>query len=195
MPVAAVAPRPAVFNAANEQAVALFLAGSIRFADIAASIDSALKHLGDLPSATREELLDADSRARRHVMESFGCLAWVAPLIVFGIVVFVHELGHFLAATAVGVYTPRFSIGFGKALWKKRYGETEYVLAALHSAATSAWRRRMTRPRRSSRAAAKTPRLQSRPREKSSIRGDDSVRPKPIPRTAGSSHSRYGRGS
>ncbi|MEO7502517.1 MAG: 1-deoxy-D-xylulose-5-phosphate reductoisomerase [Gemmatimonadaceae bacterium] len=64
---------PAVFNAANEQAVALFLAGSIRFADIAASINSALKHLGDLPSATREELLDADMKARRHVMESFGC--------------------------------------------------------------------------------------------------------------------------
>jgi len=58
-------------------------------------------------------------------------LAWVAPLIVFGIVVFVHELGHFLAAKAVGVYTPRFSIGFGKALWKKRWGETEYVIAAL----------------------------------------------------------------
>jgi regulator of sigma E protease len=58
-------------------------------------------------------------------------LAWVAPLIVFGLVVFVHELGHFLAAKAVGVYTPRFSIGFGKALLKKRWGETEYVLAAL----------------------------------------------------------------
>jgi regulator of sigma E protease len=58
-------------------------------------------------------------------------LAIVAPILVFGIVVFVHELGHFLAAKAVGVYTPRFSIGFGKALWKKRYGETEYVLALL----------------------------------------------------------------
>ena len=58
-------------------------------------------------------------------------LAWLAPLIVFGIVVFVHELGHFLAAKAVGVYTPRFSVGFGKALWKKRWGETEYVLGAL----------------------------------------------------------------
>jgi regulator of sigma E protease len=58
-------------------------------------------------------------------------LAWVAPLFVFGIVVFVHELGHFIAAKAVGVYTPRFSIGFGKALLKKRWGETEYVLAAL----------------------------------------------------------------
>jgi regulator of sigma E protease len=58
-------------------------------------------------------------------------LTWIAPLIVFGLVVFVHELGHFLAAKAVGVYAPRFSIGFGPALWKRRVGETEYVLALL----------------------------------------------------------------
>lgn len=58
-------------------------------------------------------------------------LAYIAPIFVFGLVVFVHELGHFLAAKAVGVYTPRFSIGFGRALWRRRYGETEYVLAAL----------------------------------------------------------------
>ena len=58
-------------------------------------------------------------------------LAYIAPIFVFGIVVFVHELGHFLAAKAVGVYTPRFSIGFGKALFRKRWGETEYVIAAL----------------------------------------------------------------
>ena len=58
-------------------------------------------------------------------------LAYIAPIFVFGLVVFVHELGHFLAAKAVGVYTPRFSIGFGKALWRKRCGETEYILAAL----------------------------------------------------------------
>lgn len=58
-------------------------------------------------------------------------LAWIAPIFVFAVVVFVHEFGHFLAAKAVGVYTPRFSIGFGRALFKKRWGETEYVLAAL----------------------------------------------------------------
>ena len=45
--------------------------------------------------------------------------------------VFVHELGHFLAAKWLGVYAPRFSIGFGPALWRRRFGETEYVLAAL----------------------------------------------------------------
>ncbi len=60
-----------------------------------------------------------------------GLLSILAPLIVFGLVIFVHELGHFLAAKWTGVYAPRFSIGFGPALWKRRFGETEYVLAAL----------------------------------------------------------------
>jgi regulator of sigma E protease len=58
-------------------------------------------------------------------------LAILAPIIVFGLVIFVHELGHFLAAKAVGVYAPRFSIGFGPSLFRKRWGETEYVLAVL----------------------------------------------------------------
>ncbi|MDQ3673200.1 MAG: site-2 protease family protein, partial [Gemmatimonadota bacterium] len=57
-------------------------------------------------------------------------LTWIAPIIVFGLVIFVHELGHFIAAKLMGVYAPRFSIGFGPSLLKKRYGETEYVLAA-----------------------------------------------------------------
>src|SRR5512132_3514413 len=58
-------------------------------------------------------------------------LAILAPVLVFGLVIFVHELGHFLAAKAVGVYAPRFSIGFGPALFRFRRGETEYVLAWL----------------------------------------------------------------
>ncbi|MBI2408455.1 MAG: RIP metalloprotease RseP [Gemmatimonadetes bacterium] len=58
-------------------------------------------------------------------------LAWLAPIVVLGLVIFVHELGHFLAAKWTGVYAPRFSIGFGPALWRRRRGETEYVLAAL----------------------------------------------------------------
>ena len=58
-------------------------------------------------------------------------LAWLAPIIVFGLVVFVHELGHFLAAKSMGVYCPRFSIGFGPALWKRRHGETQYMISLL----------------------------------------------------------------
>src|SRR5215471_1928499 len=58
-------------------------------------------------------------------------LAILAPILVFGLVIFVHELGHFIAAKAMGVYAPRFSIGFGPSLFRKRWGETEYILAAL----------------------------------------------------------------
>ena len=58
-------------------------------------------------------------------------LAILAPILVFGLVIFVHELGHFIAAKAVGVYAPRFSIGFGRPIFKFRRGETEYILAWL----------------------------------------------------------------
>lgn len=58
-------------------------------------------------------------------------MAWLAPLLVLGLVILVHEAGHFWAAKIFGVYAPRFAIGFGHALWRKRWGETEYVLGAL----------------------------------------------------------------
>ena len=53
-----------------------------------------------------------------------------AFVFVLGVLIFVHELGHFLAAKAVGIAVPRFSIGFGPATpLKFRRGETEYVVA------------------------------------------------------------------
>ncbi len=60
-------------------------------------------------------------------------LSWLAPLVVLGLVVFVHELGHFLAAKAFGVYAPRFSLGWGKPIvkWRREGGETEYVISWL----------------------------------------------------------------
>ena len=60
-----------------------------------------------------------------------GVLPWLSIVFVFGVVIFVHELGHFLAAKATGVYAPRFSIGFGPAIWSRKWGETEYVLASI----------------------------------------------------------------
>lgn len=53
-------------------------------------------------------------------------LAWLAPLIVFGLVVFVHELGHFLAAKLTGVYAPVFAFGWGPRLFGFKRGETDY---------------------------------------------------------------------
>ena len=64
---------PAVFNAANECAVARFLSGKIGFADIPRAIESSLAELSDLPSKTRDDLLAADASARRHVEEMFKC--------------------------------------------------------------------------------------------------------------------------
>jgi 1-deoxy-D-xylulose-5-phosphate reductoisomerase len=64
---------PAVFNAANEQAVSLFLEGRITFNDIASAIGSALDALGDTATGNRESLLAVDAAARRHVCMLFSC--------------------------------------------------------------------------------------------------------------------------
>ena len=64
---------PAVFNAANEQAVALFLEGTIGFGAIADSIAVALERHAGLAGDSQEALWHADATARRTVREMFGC--------------------------------------------------------------------------------------------------------------------------
>src|SRR4030095_11734086 len=56
----------------------------------------------------------------------------VALIVTLGILVSIHELGHFLVARRSGVKVVRFSIGFGPPLWSRtdRHG-TEFVIAAL----------------------------------------------------------------
>ncbi|MBI2401411.1 MAG: RIP metalloprotease RseP [Gemmatimonadetes bacterium] len=57
-------------------------------------------------------------------------LTIAAAVVVLGAVIFVHEVGHFLAAKATGVGVIRFSIGFGPATpLRFRRGDTEYVLS------------------------------------------------------------------
>ncbi|TVR64402.1 MAG: RIP metalloprotease RseP [Gemmatimonadales bacterium] len=55
----------------------------------------------------------------------------IATLIVLGVLIFVHELGHFMAARSVGIRVDRFSIGLGPRVWGFRRGDTEYVLSAI----------------------------------------------------------------
>lgn len=52
-------------------------------------------------------------------------------VIILSIIVFVHELGHFLTAKYFGVYCAEFSIGMGPAIYKKKVGETTYAIRAL----------------------------------------------------------------
>jgi len=51
-------------------------------------------------------------------------------ILVLGILIFVHELGHFLFAKAFGVRVLKFSLGFGSKVISRKWGETEYLISA-----------------------------------------------------------------
>ena len=57
--------------------------------------------------------------------------AVVPGIVLLGLVIFVHELGHFAMAKWRGVKVLRFSLGFGPALLKVKRGDTEYQLSAI----------------------------------------------------------------
>jgi regulator of sigma E protease len=58
-------------------------------------------------------------------------LTLAAFLFVLGVVVFVHEFGHFFVAKLNRIYVMTFSFGFGPKLLRKKVGETEYAISAL----------------------------------------------------------------
>ncbi len=59
-------------------------------------------------------------------------LYYILPLlIILGILILFHELGHFIVAKLFGVKVLRFSIGLGPKIWGIRFGETEYVISAI----------------------------------------------------------------
>jgi regulator of sigma E protease len=55
----------------------------------------------------------------------------IVSLLVLSVLIFFHELGHFAAARFFGVQVDVFSIGFGKRLWTRKIGETEWSLSAI----------------------------------------------------------------
>lgn len=54
----------------------------------------------------------------------------IYAIIALGVLIFVHELGHFLLAKLFRVKVEKFSLGFGPKLFSKQIGETEYLLSA-----------------------------------------------------------------
>lgn len=58
-------------------------------------------------------------------------MTYIYAILAFGLIIFVHELGHFLVAKASGVTVLRFSIGFGPALISKNIGGTTYAVRAI----------------------------------------------------------------
>jgi len=55
----------------------------------------------------------------------------IVGIIMLGILVFVHEFGHFCVAKLTGVKVLKFSLGFGPRLISKTWGETEYMICAV----------------------------------------------------------------
>ncbi len=55
----------------------------------------------------------------------------LAFLFVLGVLIFVHELGHYMMARKIGVRVLTFSLGFGPKLFSVRRGDTEYCLSAI----------------------------------------------------------------
>ncbi|MFH1045822.1 MAG: RIP metalloprotease RseP [Candidatus Omnitrophota bacterium] len=58
-------------------------------------------------------------------------MSLLAFIFVFGVLIFIHEFGHFIAAKKNGVRVEKFSFGFGPRLWGKKVKDTEYVVSAI----------------------------------------------------------------
>lgn len=56
---------------------------------------------------------------------------YIPIILTIGLIILIHEAGHFAAARIAGIPVEKFSIGFGPALWKKTINGTEYRLSAI----------------------------------------------------------------
>ena len=142
---------PAVFNAANEAAVAAFLAGRSSFLAIVDTVEQVLaEHVAArepgtqhaAASLTVEDVLGADAWAqapsRRAARDDDGGTMSAAGLV--GLLVFVvgilgsialHEVGHLVPAKRFGVRVTQYMVGFGPTMWSRVRGETEYGVKAV----------------------------------------------------------------
>ena len=55
-------------------------------------------------------------------------LSIILALVIFEIIIVIHEFGHFIVAKSCGVKVNEFAIGMGPAIFKKKKGETLYAL-------------------------------------------------------------------
>jgi len=58
-------------------------------------------------------------------------MTFLSAIILLGIIIFIHELGHFLFAKILGVRVLKFSLGFGPKIIGKKIGDTEYLLSSI----------------------------------------------------------------
>ncbi len=58
-------------------------------------------------------------------------MSLILVILLFGLLIFVHELGHFITSKLSGVKVEQFTVGFGPAIFKKQIGETVYAIRLL----------------------------------------------------------------
>jgi regulator of sigma E protease len=58
-------------------------------------------------------------------------MSYLTTILIIGLLIFIHELGHLWAAQAVGIPVARFSLGFGPVLWRWNRGGVEYCLSLI----------------------------------------------------------------
>lgn len=58
-------------------------------------------------------------------------MSYLGVLLLLGVLILIHEIGHLVAARAVGIPVASFAVGFGPKVWSRRRGRTEYSLRAL----------------------------------------------------------------
>ena len=131
----------AVLNAANEEAVAAFLAGThpIHRHSQGQCRHHRLPCLPDLPvDAGLSDLLALDGRARApRPRPGQGACAVITTVLAFlvtlGVLIVIHEWGHYQVARWCGVKVLRFSVGFGRVVWRRQAtpDSTEFVVSAL----------------------------------------------------------------
>ena len=73
-------------------------------------------------------MLPADSMILSTLKFLFTCLEVV---LIFNLLIVVHELGHFLAAQWRGLVVEKFAIWFGKPIWSRKIGGVEYILGSI----------------------------------------------------------------
>ena len=56
-------------------------------------------------------------------------MSYLLIILLIGLLILIHELGHFIAAKISGISIARFSIGFGPKIWSRKFGETEYSIS------------------------------------------------------------------
>ncbi len=136
---------PAILNAANEIAVQAFLEQRIAFTcdsvshqPDAGTVCSACRRIHWRPSWRTmpvhvQRRLNVSDRAGGDGIVNGFLFSLVSFVVAIGVLVTVHEYGHFWVARRLGVKVLRFSIGFGKPLWTRTFGRdaTELVVASI----------------------------------------------------------------